>query len=539
MIFAIVITPHATSGTPMNTPKTIIISNRLPVKAELDGDNIIYHNSEGGLATGLSCIFNSGNSLWIGWSGIPTRNLQLQHQIKSELEKRRLIPVMLCEQEINEYYEGFSNETLWPLFHYFPSYARFNAEHWESYVSVNRKFANAIIEVANEGDTIWIHDYHLMLVPAMVREILPHVSIGFFQHIPFPSYEVFRILPWRNEIVKGLMGADLIGFHTEEDVLHFTEAAEQISNTEFPEASVLSNEILIDDRSVTVNAFPMGIDYRKYDTLARSENVAKAREKILEHTKEMKLMISIDRLDYSKGIVNRLHAYDQFLQEHPEFREKVVFIQLIVPSRDNVAQYSLLKEDVNRLVGDINTRYSSFEWSPIKYFYRSLSPDELSGLYVAADVALVTPLRDGMNLVSKEYVASRLNATGVLILSEMAGASKELTQAIIINPNDQKELAAAMYQALTMPVREQMKRMKSLQRVASHNNIHNWVERFMVTLKEVSLVQHNFDLHIYNEEVEEHILHQFISRKDAAAILEQLNLKPKSDKALTAIAATS
>jgi trehalose 6-phosphate synthase/phosphatase len=279
----------------------------------------------------------------------------------------------------------------------------------------------------------------------------------------------------------------------------------------------------------------MGIDYRKYDMLARCESVAKAREKILEHTRDMKLMISIDRLDYSKGIVNRLQAYDLFLKEHPEFHEKVVFIQLIVPSRDSVEQYSLLKEEINRLVGDINTRYSSLDWSPIRYFYRSLSPEELSGLYVAADVALVTPLRDGMNLVSKEYVASKIDATGVLILSEMAGASKELTQAIVINPNDKKELTSAMYQALTMPVREQMKRMKSMQRIVSHHNVHKWAEQFIVTLREVSLVQHAFDLHIYNEEVEEHILHQFISRKDAAAILEHLNLKPKSDKAPMAV----
>lgn len=519
----------------MNSGKIIIISNRLPVKAELDGDHLTYHKSEGGLATGLSSIFNNENTLWVGWPGISTRNLQLQYRIKSELEEKRLIPVMLGEQEVNEYYEGFSNETLWPLFHYFPSYARFNADHWESYVSVNRKFAKAIVEIANEKDTIWIHDYHLMLVPAMVRELLPDISIGFFQHIPFPSYEVFRILPWRNEIVKGLLGADLIGFHTDEDVMHFTEAVEQISNIEFPEASVLSNEILIDDRSVTVNAFPMGIDYHKYDTLARCQGVANARKEILAHTKEMKLMISIDRLDYSKGIVNRLHAYDKFLQEHAEFHEKVVFLQLIVPSRDNVAQYSLLKEEVNRLVGDINTRYSSLDWSPITYFYRSLSPEELSGMYVAADVALVTPLRDGMNLVSKEYVASKTDDKGVLILSEMAGASKELSQAIVINPNDQEELASAIHQALTMPVREQMKRMSSMRRVVAQHNVYQWVERFITTLKEVSLVQHTFDLHVYNEEVEEHILHQFISRDDAAAILEHLNLKPKPSKAPMAI----
>jgi trehalose 6-phosphate synthase/phosphatase len=510
----------------MNAGKTIIVSNSLPVNVELDGDNIVYHNSEGGLAADLSCIFNDENSLWIGWPGIATRNLQLQQRIKSELEEKRFISVMLGEQEANEH-EGFSNETLWPLFHYFPSYAKFNIERWESYVSVNRKFAHAIVEVVNERDTIWIHDYHLMLVPAMVREMQPNVSIGFFQHIPFPNYEVFRILPWRNEIVKGFLGADLIGFHTDEDVMHFTEIVEQISNDEFQEVSVLSNEILIDDRSVTVNAFPMGIDYRKYDMLARCESVARMKGKIIEHAGNMKLMISIDRLDYSKGIVHRLQAYDHFLKKHPEFHEKVVFIQLIVPSGDTIEQNNLLKEEVNRLVGDINTRYSSMDWSPILYFYRSLSQEELSGFYVAADVALVTPLRDGMNLVSKEYVASKTDLRGVLILSEMAGAAKELTQAIIINPNDKKELASAIYQALTMPVREQMKRMKSMQRNVSQHTVHQWAVHFMITLKEASLVQHAFDLHVYNEEMEEHILHQFISRKDAAAILEHLNLKPK------------
>lgn len=519
----------------MNSGRTIIISNRLPVKAQLDGDQIIYHDSEGGLATGLSCIFNNEDSLWIGWSGLATRNLQLQCRIQAELREKRLIPIMLCEEEINQYYEGFSNETLWPLFHYFPSYANYDAKQWDAYVSVNRKFANALLEVADETDTIWIHDYHLMLVPAMIREMLPNASIGFFQHIPFPSYEVFRILPWRNEIVKGLLGADLIGFHTQEDVAHFSEAVEKMSDSSFAEASVLSNEILIDDRSVTVNAFPMGIDYNKYYTLAQCEKVQQAKEKIFEHTRDMKLIVSIDRLDYSKGIIHRLRAYELFLRQHPEFIEKVVFIQLIVPSRDNVKQYALLKEEVNRLVSNINTTYSTLDWSPILYFYRSLTPESLSGLYVAADVAMVTPLRDGMNLVSKEYVASKTDQPGVLILSEMAGAASELTQALIVNPNDKQEVASAIHQALVMPAREQLKRMKSMQRTVSRNTVHKWAENFILNLKEVSLVQHAFDLHIYSKEVEQHILHQFISRKDAAAILEHLKLKPSPDNNTVAV----
>ncbi len=510
----------------MHGHKTIIISNRLPVKVELQGEDIIYHSSEGGLATGLSCVFADDNCLWIGWSGIPTKNIQLHSRIDKQLRSQRLIPVMLSQQEINGFYEGFSNETLWPLFHYFPSFANFDSAQWETYVAVNQKFANAIIENADDEDTIWIHDYHLLLVPQMVREKLPNASIGFFQHIPFPSYELFRLLPWRNELLKGLLGADLIGFHTQEDVDHFIESIQHITDAEVVDTSILSNEILIDDRTVTVNAFPMGIDYEKYKKLSCDKATEKVAERIHELVGDRKLMISIDRLDYSKGILHRMRAYDRFLNQHPEFREKVVFIQLIVPSRDTVQQYGMLKEEINQMVGDINTRYSTFDWEPIRYFYRSFSPEALSGLYAAADVALVTPLRDGMNLVSKEYVASKTYSAGVLVLSEMAGASKELQQALIINPNDEQEVADAIYQALIMPVREQVKRMKVMQRIVAHNNVHRWANSFLDTLKELKVLQNAFNMHMYNEEVEEHILHEFISRDDASQILSHLRVEP-------------
>lgn len=507
--------------------KTIIVSNRLPVKVEIDGDAIAYQNSEGGLATGLSGVYKNTDSLWIGWYGIPTRNIQLHHRIAQDLEEKRLVPVMLSQEEVSGFYEGFSNETLWPLFHYFPTYARFDNEQWDTYVSVNRKFADAILAVAKPGDTIWVHDYHLLLVPDMVRQSLPEASIGFFQHIPFPAFEIFRLLPWRDELLRGLMGADLIGFHTYDDVKHFLEAAASFSEVCDGNASVLLNEILLeDDRTVTVEAFPMGIDYDYYKGLSDKEETQRIVERIEELTAGQQLMISIDRLDYSKGIVHRLKAYDLFLSEHPELHEQVTFLQLIVPSRDTVAQYALLHEEVNQLVSDINIRYGTLGWQPIRYFYRSLSPEQLSALYVSADVALVTPLRDGMNLVSKEFVASRLQQDGVLVLSEMAGAARELTEAILVNPFNDRQMSDAIFQALTMPLQEQRERITFMQQRLGQATVHYWAASFLENLESLSVAQRAYHLHFYNAEMEDHVLHGFISGGNAANVLDHLHLPP-------------
>lgn len=507
----------------MNQNRTIIVSNRLPVKVEITDNQIAYHKSEGGLATGLSSVANHDNSLWIGWSGIPTKNINLHSKIDKNLRTQNLIPVMLCEQEIADFYEGFSNETLWPLFHYFPSYARYSASQWQTYVSVNQKFTDAIMEVAEAGDTIWIHDYHLLLVPSMLRSRMPDVSIGFFQHIPFPSYEVFRLIPWRNELLKGMLGADLIGFHTHDDVAHFLEAADKITEASLIDTSIFGNEILLDDRTITIDAFPMGIDFDKHKQLALQEGTQRQMDKLRELTRERKMIVSVDRLDYSKGILHRLRAFEKFLEQHPEFHEQVVFIQLIVPSRDSVKQYGNLKEDINRLVSKINAKYSSLLWQPICYFYRSLLPEQLSALYTAADVAMVTPLRDGMNLVSKEYVASKILHPGVLILSEMAGAAKELTEAIIVNPNDEHQLSESIYQSLVMPLAEQVSRMKVMQRVVAEYNVHFWAGRFMNTLKDVTEAQRIFNEQVFNSEVREHILNKYLSEQNNLELLHHLN----------------
>lgn len=465
------------------TKRVIIVSNRLPLKIkEKDGEKT-YQASEGGLATGLSSIYKLNNNLWIGWPGAIVSDEEKQ-KVTDDLAPQNLHPVFLTQQDINDYYEGFSNETLWPLFHYFPTYTTFSPQCWDTYKAVNQKFADEILKIAQKDDVIWIHDYQLMLVPEMVRKALPDVSIGFFQHIPFPSFEIFRILPWRKELLQGLLGADVIGFHTYDDVRHFISATTRILNVDG-----VANELTLDSRKVTVDAFPISIDYKKYRQLAEDSMTKRNERKLKQLINHNKLVISIDRLDYSKGIIHRLTAYQLFLERHPELRGKVTMIQLVVPSRDNVPKYKELKEEMNRMVSEINGRFSTLGWQPIQHFYRSFPIHLLSALYKAADVALVTPMRDGMNLVSKEYIASRLDQKGVLVLSETAGAARELSDALIINPNDIWDFAEKIYQGLTMPEEEQKRRMNTMQQTVAKFDINNWVKNFMEKLDEVKAQQ--------------------------------------------------
>ncbi|HEX8356034.1 MAG TPA: bifunctional alpha,alpha-trehalose-phosphate synthase (UDP-forming)/trehalose-phosphatase, partial [Segetibacter sp.] len=383
-------------------------------------------------------------------------------------------PVFLTETEIKEFYEGFSNETLWPTFHYFSQYAVYEQTYWEAYVKVNEKFCAQIIKNAQPTDTIWIHDYQLLLLPSLVREHLPDITIGFFQHIPFPSYEVFRLLPWRKSILQGMLGADLIGFHTYDDVRHFVSSVKYIVGHS-------STHGIIDtgDRSVMTDAFPMGIDYEKYAGLAASDQVKKLEQNFREAMKNLQIVLSIDRLDYSKGIPQRLKAFEQFLNDCPELHEKAVLVMVVVPSRDKVEKYKKLKEEIDELVGRINGLFRTINWAPIHYYYHSFPLEELSAFYRMANVALVTPMRDGMNLVCKEYIASRTDSNGVLILSEMAGAAKELSEAILINPNDINQIASAICQALTIPEAEQKVPMTSMKAIVQKYNIHHWVKIFM------------------------------------------------------------
>lgn len=486
--------------------RTIIISNRLPVKVQKDkSGELHYKSSEGGLATGLGSIYKKGDNVWVGWPGFHFKDEENKAAATARLKEENMSPVFLTEEEIKLFYEGFSNETLWPTFHYFNQYALYKKSYWLEYHKVNMKFCERVVALANPDDTIWIHDYQLMLLPDMIRQKLPDASIGFFLHIPFPSFEVFRLLPWRRELLDGVMGSDLIGFHTYDDMRHFLSAVSRIN--------FLGNshgQIMRDRRTIVVDSFPIGIDYDKYAASAASPATLSREVKFRTSLGDQKLMLSIDRLDYSKGIPARLEVFDLFLSKHPEYQGKVSFLMIVVPSRDNVEKYKDLKEDVDLLVGRINGKYGSMNWTPIHYFYRSFPLEDLSAFYRMADVALVTPMRDGMNLVCKEFVASKLDKRGVLILSEMAGASKELSDAIIVNPNDKHQVVGAIYQALTMPEEEQEEHMANMQDILKKFNINHWVKLFLDRLTGVKEKQQQMATKVMDSRIKSDLIETFV-----------------------------
>ena len=468
--------------------KIVIVSNRLPVQLQIREGKIEAVPSVGGLATGMKSVHSGAESLWVGWSGLTKEEIpeELEGQIDKALKKHGCSKVHLSNDEVNGFYFGFSNRTIWPLFHYFMEYAEFELPNWEVYKSVNQKFADALLEKIDEDDTIWVHDYQLMLVPQMVREKKPKISIGFFLHIPFPSYEIFRTLPWREEVLEGLLGSDLIGFHIYDYERHFLSSVRRLLGLE-----VYFDEIYKDNRIVKVDSFPMGIDYNKFNEAAKvqadmgSEQSDLQRRLSLhkESAPDAKLILSIDRLDYTKGIAKRLNAFKYFLDKYPEYKEKVRLIVLAVPSRSKVPQYKLLKKEVDELVGRINGELATVSWTPIWYFYRSVPFESLIDLYTSSDIAWLTPIRDGMNLVAKEYIASRVDQSGVLILSEMAGSANEMNESILINPNNFEQIANALYQAINMPLEEQQRRNKVLQNRLKRYNVEKWANDFMSSLR--------------------------------------------------------
>lgn len=469
----------------MRENKTIIISNRLPIRIERHNGKLHFLPSEGGLATGLGSIYKRGNNIWIGWPGFTPESPDEEDFIRKTLKKENLVPVFLSEHEIQGYYEGFANEVLWPVFHYRLSYAIYNKDNFQTYQAVNQKFANILDEQEiNERDEIWVHDYQLMLLPALIRERHLQIAIGFFQHIPFPPDEVFRGIPWRDELLKGVLGADLIAFHTYHDTQHFLNACTHIIGQTY-----INNLLDVDGRSVSVEAYPMGIDFEKFHSLARSTQIRKRAKEIQEFYKAKTLILSIDRLDYSKGIIERLMAFESLLMTYPHLRQKVVLYMLVVPSRDTVPQYRILRDEIDRTVGQINAVYGNNEWTPIAYFYNSFPVEELSSLYVAAQICLVTSLRDGMNLVCKEYVASKADTDGVLVLSELAGAAKYLHEAIQVNPNSIDQIREGLKQALDMPQAEKRTRMDENIEIVKKFNIRHWVKIFLTRLRESKIQQ--------------------------------------------------
>ena len=460
--------------------KLYIISNRLPVKAVHRDGAYLFTRSEGGLATGLHALHTRYEKHWIGWPGVDVETDEDRRSIREELAKMNFHPIFLTPEQIANYYEGYSNSTIWPLCHYFFAFTRYRKDFWEAYRKVNALFCEEILRRIEPDDIVWVQDYQLMLLPGLLREHRPALRIGYFHHIPFPSYELFRILPERAEILRGVLGADLVAFHTHDYMRHFIGTAERVLHIDFR-----LDETQIGNRCVRVDALPMGIDYAAFHGISSNAGAQPLIAKTREQFGDRKLILSVDRLDYSKGILHRLRGFGSFLERYPEYRGQATLAMVIVPSRDRVNSYADLKTEIDKEIGAINGRYSTMEWTPVRYFYHGFSFEELAAMYYVADVALVTPLRDGMNLVAKEYVAVKNDNPGVLILSEMAGAAVELADALPINPNDTEQIAAAIHRALTMPVEEQLRRIERMQAVVSTQTVNKWAADFMKELADV------------------------------------------------------
>jgi len=496
--------------------RLVIVSNRLPLSVEKSKRGLRFEPSIGGLATGLKSFYKSYNSTWIGWPGINLERIkEEQPDVEARLLSEGCCPVFLSQHDIEDYYHGFCNKTIWPLFHYYPSYTVYSKDLWEAYERVNRVFADAVAEVAGQGDIIWIHDYQLMLVPKLVRDRLPGAAVGFFLHIPFPSLEVFRLLPWRRQILNGLLGADLIGFHTYDYAQHFLSSVHRLLGHE-----ETVGQIIATDRIVKIDAFPMGIDYEGYSSYARDWRVQREISRLREKLGDCKIILSIDRMDYTKGIPQRLDAFSLFLERNPQYKEKLILFLVVVPSRTKVEHYAVLKKQIDELVGAINGKYGSIGFTPIRYVYRALPFHSLISLYNMADVALITPLRDGMNLISKEYVATKTDGKGVLILSETTGAARELGEAIIVNVNDREEIVQALEQALAMPEEEQIERNRTMQERLQRCNVTQWANDFIGRLLCTRKLQDQMEAKALNPGMKMRLVSDFQSSNQRLLLLD-------------------
>ncbi len=468
--------------------RTVYIANRFPLRVSLDEKGYSFTPNHGGVASGLRSHVKklSHENLWIGWPGIYVSPSEQEKMRNNTLKEHNAFPVFLTPKITEGYYNGFCNKVIWPLFHYFTNFVQPDPEYWDSYVSANESFVKQIAPLLRESDNIHIQDYQLMLLPKLLREFNPKLSISFFLHIPFPALDVFRILPqkWRVGLLEGMLGADLVGFHTHEYRQHFLLSAQRILEAENTMGTITWN-----DRIVKADVFPMGIDVEKYIKESKSQRVAKEVIRLKKTLGKRKLIFSVDRLDYTKGIENRLLGFEEFLIMHPEWHNKVSLIVSSEPSRSDIEQYQAMKRRVDELVGKINGAYGSVNWQPIIYQFTSLKFEEMVAFYKASDVALITPLRDGMNLVAKEYIASQEGGAGVLILSEMAGSAQELSEAVLINPFDIHEIADAIFKALTISDSKQIVRNKRILSHLENYDIHHWAADINESLIQVKKEQ--------------------------------------------------
>ena len=497
--------------------RLLVVANRLPFNITKRGGEFKFRPSPGGLATGLSSLSESFEQLWIGWPGITSEKLASEgkDQIRERLAGENCRPVFLSRKQIDHYYLGFCNKTVWPLFHYFPMRTVYEEHFWKTYKQVNQIFCDEIIEIAEPGDYIWVHDYQLMLLPQLLREKFPELEIGFFLHIPWPSFELFRLLPWREEILNGLLGADLIGFHTYDYVRHFLSSVSRIMGLEHT-----LGKVGMGNRVIKVDAFPMGIDYEKYSQAISKAGVKKEVDKILQEVGKRKIIISVDRLDYTKGIIQRLEAFDLFLSKNPEYKEKVTLIMVAVPSRTGVEDYKILRNRLEQLVGRINGAHGTMGWIPVWYLYRLLPFRRITALYNVADVALITPIRDGMNLIAKEFIATKTEGRGVLILSEMTGAASELGEALIVNANNKEAIIQAIKEALEMPLLEQMERNRLMQERLRRYDVSRWSSDFLNALFDIKKTQQELSVRKLSQTSRKNLVSDYAKSRNRLLLLD-------------------
>jgi trehalose 6-phosphate synthase len=459
----------------------VVVANRLPVDRVTGPDgSTSWRTSPGGLVTALEPVMRKADGAWVGWSGDAGEALE-----PFDEAGMHLVPVPLSAEEVTRYYEGFSNATLWPLYHDVIAQPEFHREWWESYVQVNDRFAAATADQAADGATVWVQDYQLQLVPAMLRERRPDLRIGFFNHIPFPPYEIFAQLPWRRRVIEGLLGADLIGFQRMSDANNFLRACRRALRLTSRSQNLTLRSPDGGSRTVRATAFPISIDSRALDELARTEPVqARVAEVRVELSGPRRLVLGVDRLDYTKGIAHRLKAWGELLEDGRVDPAETVLVQVATPSRERVESYRQLRDDIELTVGRINGDHASIGHPAVHYLHHSQPKEEMAALFQAADVMLVTSLRDGMNLVAKEYVAARHDERGVLVLSEFTGAADELTQALHVNPHDIDGLKDTIVRALEMPPREQARRMRSLRRRVMEHDVARWAAGFLSALQD-------------------------------------------------------
>lgn len=477
---------------PAPTPKgrLLLVSNRLPITIKRSEEgHYEFAMSSGGLVSGLSGLSKTTKFQWYGWPGLQVPRSEVAMLNKRLNEEFSATPVFMDDELSDRHYNGFSNSILWPLFHYHPGEITFDELAWEGYVEANRLFAKAIAKDVQDNDLVWVHDYHLMLLPAMLREEInkagdnrpKNVKFGFFLHTPFPSSEIYRILPVRNEILEGVLHCDLIGFHTYDYARHFLSSCARILGL-----ATTPNGVEFQGKLVTVGAFPIGIEPDKFAQGLKKENVIRRLEALKRKFEGVKIIVGVDRLDYIKGVPQKLHALEVFLTEHPEWIGKVVLVQVAVPSRQDVEEYQNLRAVVNELVGRINGKFGTIEFMPIHFMHKSVSFDELAALYALSDVCLVSSTRDGMNLVSYEYIACQQERNGVLILSEFTGAAQSLNGAIVVNPWNTEELADSIHDAVTMGAEQRAINYAKLAKYVYKYTSAWWGESFVTELTRIS-----------------------------------------------------